>query len=78
MALFFLIPLFAGLATGYLSKRCSDELAYITSVFTIVSLVVSIVLAPWQIQLMLLVLVFMTTNKMLRDKDENYTTFGRK
>ncbi|MBE9004471.1 hypothetical protein IQ259_05350 [Fortiea sp. LEGE XX443] len=78
MPLFFLIPLFTGLATGYLSKKCNDELAYITSVFTIVSLVVSLVLAPWQIQFLLLVLVFITTNRLLRDHDKKYTQVSRK
>jgi len=78
MPLFFLIPLFAGLATGYLSQKCNDELAYLTSVFTIVSLVVSLVLAPWQIQLILLVFVVITTNKLLRDNDKNYTQVSRK
>ncbi|MCC5637270.1 hypothetical protein LC593_15655 [Nostoc sp. CHAB 5844] len=78
MPLFFLIPLLAGLATGYLSKKCSDELAYLTGVFTIVSLVVSLVLAPWQIQLLLLVFVVITTNKLLRDNEQNYTQVSRK
>ncbi|ALF51995.1 hypothetical protein ACX27_02630 [Nostoc piscinale CENA21] len=78
MPLVFLIPLFTGLATGYLSKKCSDELAYLTSVFTIISLVVSLVLAPWQIQLLLLVVVFVSTNKLLRDNDKNYTQVSKK
>ncbi|MBE9209032.1 hypothetical protein IQ244_21325 [Nostoc sp. LEGE 06077] len=78
MPLFFLIPLFTGLATGYLSKKCSDELAYLTGVFTIISLVVSLVLAPWQIQLMLLIVVVITTNKLLRENDKNYTQISRK
>ncbi|MBD2593998.1 hypothetical protein H6G74_06600 [Nostoc spongiaeforme FACHB-130] len=78
MPLIFLIPLFTGLATGYLSKKCSDELAYLTGVFTIISLVVSLVLAPWQIQLLLLVVVFVSTNKFLRDNDKNYTHVNKK
>ncbi|AFY40822.1 hypothetical protein [Nostoc sp. PCC 7107] len=78
MALFFLIPLFTGLATGYLSKKCSDELAYLTGIFTIISLVVSLVLAPWQIQLLLLVFVVITTNKLLRDNDKKYTQASKK
>ncbi|MBD2493018.1 hypothetical protein [Nostoc sp. FACHB-280] len=77
MPLVFLIPLFTGLATGYLSKKCSDELAYLTGVFTIISLVVSLVLAPWQIQLLLLVFVFVSTNKLLRDNDKKYTQVNK-
>jgi hypothetical protein len=66
MPLFFLIPLFTGLVTGYFSKQCHDEIAYITGLFTVISLVLSLVLAPWQIQLVLLVLVFISTNRFLR------------
>lgn len=78
MPLFFLIPLFTGIATGYLSQKCSDELAYLTGVFTIVSLFLSLVLAPWQIQLVLLVFVVITTNRFLRENDKKYTQADRK
>lgn len=66
MPLFFLIPLFVGLLTGYISKKCHDEIAYIISLFTIISLILSLILAPWQIQVVLLILVFISTNKFLR------------
>jgi hypothetical protein len=66
MPLFFLIPLFTGLATGYLSKKCNDEIAYLIGLFTIISLVLSLVLAPWQIQFVLLVLVIISTNRLLK------------
>lgn len=66
MPMFFLVPLVAGLATVYISKKCQDELAYIISTFTVLSLIVSLILAPWQIQVLLLIVVFVTTNKFLR------------
>ncbi|WGV24096.1 hypothetical protein QI031_20120 [Halotia branconii CENA392] len=66
MPLFFLIPLFTGLATGYLSKKCNDEVAYLIGLFTIICLVLSLVLAPWQIQLVLLILIIISTNRLLR------------
>ena len=66
MPLFFLIPLFTGLITGYLSKKCNDEIAYITGLFAVISLILSLVLAPWQIQLVLLILVFISTNRFLQ------------
>ncbi|BCL35181.1 hypothetical protein [Nostoc sp. MS1] len=66
MPMFFLVPLVAGLATGYISKKCQDEVAYLTGIFTVLSLVLSLVLAPWQIQALLLIAVLASTNKLLR------------
>ncbi|MBD2254495.1 hypothetical protein [Nostoc parmelioides] len=66
MPMFFLVPLVAGLATGYISKKCQDEVAYIISTFTVLSLIVSLVLAPWQIQTLLLIVVFVSTNRFLK------------
>ena len=66
MPSFFLIPLFTGLVTGYIFKKSNDEIAYIAGVFAAVSLILSLVLAPWQIQFGLLVLVLISTNKLLR------------
>ncbi|ABA21158.1 conserved hypothetical protein [Trichormus variabilis ATCC 29413] len=65
MPMFFLVPLLAGLATGYISQKCQDEVAYIISTFTVLSLIVSLVLAPWQIQTLLLIVVFVSTNRFL-------------
>lgn len=66
MPMFFLVPLVAGIATGYISKKCQDEVAYLTSIFTVLSLFLSLVLAPWQIQALLLIVVLVSTNKFLR------------
>jgi hypothetical protein len=65
MPLFFLIPLFTGLITGYFFKK-NDEIAYIAGVFTAISLILSLILAPWQIQFALLVFVLFGSNKLLR------------
>ncbi|MBH8576337.1 hypothetical protein I8752_25765 [Nostocaceae cyanobacterium CENA369] len=67
MPLFFLIPLFTGLATGYLSKKCDREIAYLIGLFTIISLIFSLILAPWQIQLMLLILALVSSNRLLQE-----------
>ncbi|AFY34241.1 hypothetical protein Cal7507_3853 [Calothrix sp. PCC 7507] len=69
MPLFFLVTLFTGLITGYFVRKSNDEIAYIAGVFAIVCLVFSLVLAPWQIQLMLLIFVIVSTNKFLSEKD---------
>ncbi|AFY47789.1 hypothetical protein Nos7524_1930 [Nostoc sp. PCC 7524] len=69
MPLFFLIPLATGLATGYISKKCHDETAYLVSLFTILSLILSLVLAPWPIQLVLLIVVLASTNRFVKQKN---------
>ncbi|MBD2413380.1 hypothetical protein FACHB389_25215 [Nostoc calcicola FACHB-389] len=73
MALFFLIPLCTALATGYLFKKSTDEIAYLAGVFAAISLIFSLVLAPWQIQFGLLIIVFLITNKLLQENDSKET-----
>ena len=65
MPLFFLMTLVTGVMTGYLFKRNDDEITNIAGVLTAVIFIVSLVLAPWQIQFGLLMLVFIVSNKML-------------
>ncbi|BAY75011.1 MAG: hypothetical protein RMY28_014700 [Nostoc sp. ChiSLP01] len=78
MALFFLIPLCTALATGYLFKKSSDEIAYLAGVFAAISLILSLVLAPWQIQFALLIVVFAITNKLLQENDSKQTQLTQK
>ncbi|MEA5552814.1 hypothetical protein VB713_17870 [Anabaena cylindrica UHCC 0172] len=65
MPLFFLIPICTGLVTGYFLNQ-KDEIAYIAGVFTSVSLILSLILAPWQIQLGLLMIVLVGSKKLLQ------------
>ncbi|OUL35421.1 hypothetical protein BV372_11235 [Nostoc sp. T09] len=69
MALFFLVPLCTALLTGYLVKQSTDEIAYIAGVFGFICFVLSLVLAPWQIQLLMLIVVLISTNKLLSKND---------
>lgn len=66
MPLFFLIPLFTALVTGYCCQKSTDEIANIARVFTAISFILSLVLAPWQIQLLLLMIILIGSNKLLR------------
>ncbi|AFZ24567.1 hypothetical protein Cylst_2339 [Cylindrospermum stagnale PCC 7417] len=66
MPSFFLIPLFTCLVTGYFFKKSNDEIAYIAGVFAAISFIISLVLAPWQIQFALLIFILASTNKLLR------------
>ncbi|ADI63973.1 hypothetical protein [Trichormus azollae] len=68
MPLFFLIPLFTGLITGYFLNKENDEIGYISGVLTAISLIFSLILAPWQVQLGLLVVVLFGSKKLLQKK----------
>jgi hypothetical protein len=65
MPLFFLMTLVTGVMTGYLFQRDGDEITNIAGVLTAVIFIVSLVLAPWQIQFGLLIFVIIVSNKLL-------------
>ncbi|MTJ13507.1 hypothetical protein FJR11_13095 [Anabaena sp. UHCC 0187] len=65
MPLFFLMTLVTGVITGYLFKRNDDEITNIAGVLTAVIFIVSLVLAPWQIQFGMLMFVVIVSNKLL-------------
>ena len=69
MHLFFLIPLITALLTSYIFKKSSDEMAYLTGIITLVSLILCLVLAPWQLQLLVLGLVLFSTKKLLQQNE---------
>lgn len=75
MRFLFLIPLTAGLLASYLSQKSSDEMAYLTGVFAAVMLVLSLLLAPWQIQLVILLIATVTVRQFwLRFEGQNSLT----
>jgi hypothetical protein len=51
----FLIPFGTSLITGYIAQKSKDELAYLSAAMTVVTVFLSLVMAPWQIQLLILV-----------------------
>ncbi|KYC34826.1 hypothetical protein WA1_49780 [Scytonema hofmannii PCC 7110] len=55
MLLFFLVLLVIGLMAGYISINCSDEIGSLLGLLSAISLLTSLVFAPWPIQLLLLV-----------------------
>jgi predicted membrane protein len=69
MPLFFLIPLCTALATDYFFKKSTDEIAYLARIFAAISLILSLVLAPWQIQFGLLIIVFVISNRLLQQNE---------
>jgi hypothetical protein len=57
MSLIFLLPMSLSLVIAVISQQSSDDLAEITGLAAIVSLILSLVLAPWQLQLFILLLM---------------------
>ncbi|WP_242048516.1 MULTISPECIES: hypothetical protein [Nostocaceae] len=57
MGLLFLIPLMIALGVSYLFKNSTDELAELTVLLTIACLIVSVILTPWQLKILILILV---------------------
>jgi type IV secretory pathway TrbD component len=66
MPLFFLMTLVTGVITSYLFKRNDDEITYIAGILTAVIFIVTLVLAPWQIQFGMLMFVVIVSNKLLK------------
>ena len=74
MRLFFLLPLATSLISGYLCMRSADEMAYLTGTATVASLILTLVLAPWQVQLLVLgVTIFGTRKLLLKNAAKNET-----
>ena len=64
MSFSFMIPLTTVLVAVYLFRRSSDEMAYLCGSIAVVGLLLSLVLAPWQLQLLLLIFVVLSTRKL--------------
>jgi hypothetical protein len=69
MSLFFLIPLTISLVTGYIFKNSAADMAELMILATVFSLILSLVLAPWQLQLLVLILVLISTRRVLPPRD---------
>jgi hypothetical protein len=76
MTLFFLIPLFTCLISGYIFKKGVDEITYFAGILAVISLIISLVLAPWQFQLLLLIVVLISTQRLL-EKNEYQINRGQ-
>ncbi|HAG85100.1 MAG TPA: hypothetical protein DCL61_29115 [Cyanobacteria bacterium UBA12227] len=63
MSLFFMIPLSTFFVAVYIFKKSADEIAYISAAIALVSLLLTLLLAPWQIQLSLLILILFSNRR---------------
>jgi membrane protein implicated in regulation of membrane protease activity len=70
MSYLFLLPLLTAAIAAYFCQRSSDEIAYLTSVATVISLVLSLILAPWQIQLLILLTVVVIVTLLWQGREQ--------
>lgn len=65
MHLFFLVPLMTGVVSAYIFNKSAEEMADLSGLVTIVSIILTLILAPWQLQLLVLIAVIISTRRLL-------------
>jgi membrane protein implicated in regulation of membrane protease activity len=65
----FLLPLLTAIVTVYLARNSSDEIAYLMTLVAVGSLLLSLILAPWQIQLLLLITVVVIVTVLWQQRE---------
>ena len=65
MHLAFLVPLMTGVVSAYIFNKSADEMADLSGVVTIVSIILTLIFAPWQLQLLVLMAVMISTRRLL-------------
>ncbi len=66
----FITPLAIGLTVAYLFKNATDEGAYLAGSVVLVNLLVSLVIAPWEIKALLLIVVVLISRRLLQPQKE--------
>ncbi len=70
MAWYFIIPLGIALVVYYILKHATDEIAYIATAILVVSLIISLIIAPWQFQFLLLLLVLLSNIRIWQKTED--------
>ena len=71
MNLFFLIPLVTGIGASYVAKRASDEIGYLMGSLTFFSFILSLVIAPWEVKMVVLAIAIASSYKFLWQGSED-------
>ncbi len=77
MTWWFIIPLAIGLLMAYFWKKAPDELGYLVGSAMIIALLLSVILAPWQIKILLLIPVVLSSSQLL-DSPQTVVAQGEK
>jgi membrane protein implicated in regulation of membrane protease activity len=70
MTWLFIIPLVLALILLYIFKNSADDIANLAFAVVIISLVLSLVFAPWQVQCLLLVMTLLASSKLLNSSSK--------
>ncbi|OKH35256.1 hypothetical protein NIES2119_21040 [[Phormidium ambiguum] IAM M-71] len=62
----FMIPLSIVLVATYFIRKSEDEIVYLCGIVVVIGLILSLILAPWQIQLLLLIIAGFSTLRLGR------------
>lgn len=60
----FMIPLSIVLVATYFIRKSEDEIVYLCGIVVVIGLLLSLILAPWQIQLLLLIIAGFSTLRL--------------
>jgi hypothetical protein len=64
MNLVFVIPLTVSIVAAYLCQKTAQEMAYLTGSITIISLLISLMIAPWQLQLIIVIVALIIARQL--------------
>lgn len=70
MRLYFVIPLIVALISVYLYQKSDEEISYLTGSVTVISLVLSLVLAPWELQAVILAIALVLVRNLWKKIEE--------
>jgi hypothetical protein len=70
MRLYFLIPLIVALISVYFYQKSDEEISYLTGSVTVISLVLSLVLAPWELQAGILVVAIVLVRNLWKKVEQ--------
>lgn len=65
MTVLFLVPLAIALVSLYIYENSAEEMSYLTAITAIVSLLVTLAIAPWQVQILLLLGALLSSQWLL-------------
>jgi hypothetical protein len=69
----FLLPLSTGVLSGYICQKAKDEIYYLTATIALISLLLSLIMAPWQLQLGILAVVLLIAGRFWQGRRTQQT-----
>ncbi len=74
MELTYLLPLSIGLIVGYKSLGSNHDIAHLVAVFAFINLLVSLIIAPWEVQVILMIIVAFAVKLLWQKIDDKITS----